>query len=277
MLRADLEQIIQQAIIDCFSDLIVMRLQSRQKRALVLFTATEIGLQPSLVSLQHLREQGWRLDVILAADISKNMAHQIEHEFEITTIAASENLASRYAALLVPTLSLTVAAKSAQAIRDCGASQLLANAFEQGLRVVVATDSCCPDMLRKQVPGFNPSKAYQARLRKHLADLQSYGTELVAAAKLAVTMDKKGAAVTASSSCATPVDGSGADIVTSSAPSLGCGAKGASAARISGPRLFSRSDALQYQNCDLRVAAGVLVTPLAADELRSRNVRLIKE
>ena len=276
MLRADLEQIVQQAIIDCLSDLIVMRLQRRQKRALVLFTATEVGLEPALVSLQHLREQGWCLDVILTSDISNNMALQIERDFEITTIAPSENLASRYAALLVPTLSITVAAKAAQAIRDCGASQLLANAFEQELRVVVATDSCCPDMLRKKLPGFNPSKAYPVRLRQHLADLQSYGTELVAAAKLAVTMDKKGAEVTASS-CTTAVDVSGADIVTGSAPSLGRGVEDASVSRVSDPRLFSRSDAISYQNCDLRIAAGVLVTPLAADELRSRNVRLIKE
>ena len=277
MLKKTLEEIICQALIDCYSDLIVARLQSRQQKALVLFTGSSIGLDQALISLTQLREQGWTLDVVLSPQVDDGMRRQVAREFTIVQWPVGGPLLARYGVLLVPTLSITVAAKTALLIRDSFASQLFASALEQGLRIVAATDACCPVMLSAGPAPFRVADAYQQRMRQHLVALQDYGVTLVSASRLGAAVQK----LTAAGKAGVPSKA----VATRATSCESLKKRTASVARHSSTavklesakRLFSRSDALQYRDCELRLAAGVLVTPLALDELRTRNVRLITE
>lgn len=251
----DLERAVSLAIIDCLADRVVETLQARRTAALALFTGTDIGLRQAETSIRTLRDVGWTFRMVLSAGARKVLTAKRLRAFGASPAPDASSdvdaLLDGCGLLLVPTLSITTAAKVACGIRDSLASRLLARALERGVAVLAASDGCCPDNPERTANGFLVTDAYKARLRSNLEVLQSYGIRLVRAGDLAAAA--RGAPARA-------------------APA----APPASAASAAGKRIFSRSDAMRCRDGELRLGRDVLVTSLAADELRIRNVRLIQ-
>ncbi|MDR3438610.1 flavoprotein [Telmatospirillum sp.] len=253
----DLERAVYQAVIEYLAERVVRKLRDRRKCALALFTGTDLGQRQAVASLQALGDGGWSLRLVLSAGARKVLASERLRELEacgpISSVCDVDALLDGCEQVLVPALSINTAAKVAGGIRDSLASELLARALERGLPVVAASDGCCPDNPERMARGFLVADAYKARLRSNLEALQSYGIRLVRAADLAAAVQGAPART----------------IVGVAARPMGTTGSGEK-------RIFSRSDAVQCREGELRLDHDVLVTPAAADELRVRNVRLIQ-
>jgi hypothetical protein len=139
--------------------------------------------------------------------------------------------------------------------------------------VVAAADGCCPDHQQRIAQGFHVVDAYKERLRANLEALQTYGIHLVRADQLAHAVGQlevavgmraaPGQALTPAPNCASFAAPAIPAVDTGVSPPLG-------------KRVFSRRDALQCRESVFRLARSVLVTSLAADELRVRNIELIR-
>lgn len=268
----ELDQAIFQAILEGLADQVVERLRTRRKTALALFTGTDLGLHQATASIQALRQEGWVLRLVFSAGARSLLTPECLRELEAGTSPAQtagaepdvDALLAGCGRVLVPALSINAAAKVACGVRDCLESRLLARALEQGLTVIAATDGCCPDNPERASGGFLVTDAYRARLRSNLEALRSYGVRLVRA----------GALADAARGTASPrVEPTPAVMVRATASTWQTGAS-----RIKGEKrpIFSRSDAVQCREGELRLDRDVLVTPLAADELHLRNVHLIQ-
>ena len=265
MIGAQLEESIWQAIICCLADRIVASLRARQKTALVLLMATDLGLEQLPNCLGVLRHEGWILRSVLSAQARKTFSAAQLNAAGVDPVADDDAdvdaLLDGCGSVLVPALSINSAAKVACGIRDSLASALLARALERGMTVIAATDGCCPDNPERLAQGFLVSDAYKVRLRANLQALRDFGVRLVPACELASAAQQAGGP-------AAEIRVRAAEAVTMPSASF--------AASAGDRRIFSRSDAVQCQPGELRLGRDVLVTPLAVDELRIRNVRLIQ-
>lgn len=272
MTAAELEQAVIRAIVDLLSDRIVERLRARSRSALVLFTGTELGLAKAAAALAALREDGWDLRAVLSprarplltaerAALLRLGALLDGTRLDGTDDPAEEALFDGRPLLLVPTLTVTTAAKVAAGQRDSLASWLVARALERGVRVVAAFDGCCPDNPARAARGFLVAEPYKALMRANLQTLRSFGVELVPAAGLA-------------RAAGGPATRPAMARLVMAPPVMGSVAAAASAAPAK--RVFGRTDAALWQGDELRVDGSLLVTPAAADELRRRNIRLVE-
>lgn len=279
-----LEQAILDAIVECLADQVVERLQARPKVALALFTGTELGVSEAVKSIAALRDDGWTMRFVFS-----QTAGQLRLRDSLTGVAGDvstgqpggtagdideDALLDGCSVVLVPTLSINSAAKIASGVRDSLPSRLVARALERGMAVVAASDGCCPDNARRIASGFHVAEAYKELMRANLEALQGYGIRLARAEKLAHAVRKVNAAA------AVPVAAQPAPIAPPAVPvatatGMPCAAEREIPA-TTGKRVFSRSDAVQCRERVLRLGRNVLVTSLAADELRVRNIQLIR-
>ena len=264
-----LEQAILDAIVECLADRVVERLQARSNVALALFTGTELGVSEAVKSIEAMRDDGWTMRFAFSETAGQLRLPQLLNGVSAagdasaakpgnTTGEFSEDaLLDGCSVLLVPTLSINSAAKIATGVRDSIPSRLVARALERGITVVAASDGCCPDNLQRIASGFRVAEAYKEQLRANLEALQRYGIRLARAEKLAHAVRKMNVAVVPAVPAVSTIDAGGALVAA-------------------GKRVFSRSDAVQCRESVLRLGRNVLVTSLAADELRVRNIQLIR-
>lgn len=242
-----LEQAVFQAVIECLAERVAERLRAAETRALVLMTGTTLGLTEAAAALHALTGRGWSLKLVLSAGARILLSADHLRLLPLTPLddgADTETLLDGCRLVVAPTLTVTTAAKLAGGVRDSRAAHLLARALEKGIGVVAASDGCCPDNPERARRGFAAPDAYKARLRANLAALKSYGVTLVPARRLA--------------------------------DALGPGAAAAPALPAARGRVFSRADVLGVSGRQVRLAPGVLVTPLAAEEMRIRNIELVQ-
>lgn len=258
MTSLPLEELIRNAIIASLSERVAQTLESQRRAALVVVTDTDIGLGGALDGLQSLRAEGWSLRTVADAGawavIGAARGAVLGLDHPVAADADVDALLDGQSMVLVPALSITIAAKVAAVIRDCLASRILARALERGLPVVAAWNGCCPDNRDRHARGFQVTDAYKARMRANMDALKSYGITMVAARKLGL----------AAGQILTPV----ADARTQPVAVEG--------EHSGGKRVFGRAEAMQCQGPELRLGRDVLVTPLAVEELRHRNIRLVQ-
>ncbi|PTW59000.1 hypothetical protein C8N35_10835 [Breoghania corrubedonensis] len=265
--RARLDAALNRALLDLLSDRIVAALNARARSALVLFSDTELGLEPAVRSLATLVDAGWsfeihrsrqarelvsldRLDALGGAALSpfiRNAGSQNE------TVDAILN---RHALVLMPTLSLPLAARVALGLADDDISSLVAGALERGQRIVAARDGCCPAARERIARGLTGNAAYRDMMAGHLGRLESYGVELTWAARLAATV-----ADTPTTTLAHDPDRNQIAVPT----------------RAPSRRVFGWSEAKVLAGTEIRLGRDVLVTPMAAEELKSRQILLVRE
>ncbi|MBK1664607.1 hypothetical protein CKO38_11310 [Rhodospirillum rubrum] len=284
MTDPDLEEIITQALIECLADRLVEKLRARQKTALVLFTGTDLGLDKALAALRALREADWTLRFVLSTQARRLITSDRLGDFAAQVVdtevdADADALLNGCARVLVPTLSVTTAAKVAGAISDSLASRLLTRALERGLPILGAFDGCCPDNPARLDQGFLVNDAYKARLRANLAALRDYGIGLVPAGRLAAPLLGGTPTAVLGGTPTAVLGGTPAALIPQAAPAAPAVASVVTASPVGtegGKRIFSRSDAVLWRESELRLGRNVLVTPLALEELRSRNITLIQ-
>lgn len=244
-------------LLDLLSDRIIARMggrvQSKTRSALVLFAETDFGLEAALGQLQQLRDAGWAFETVIAPEARPPLKDGVSG-FEGAEIEGKAgDLLDRHTTILVPTLSVSLAAKVALGIADDPLSKILQGGLERGARIIAARDGVCPSGRDRRARGLLPANsAYQAMMSGHLQKLMDYGIELSWAARLAVAVEGD-----------TP-----ASAMPIAAPKL-------IATRTEG--VFGLREARSLDATELHLGHAVIVTPAAAEELRARDIALVRE
>ncbi|PTV93982.1 hypothetical protein C8J27_11032 [Rhodobacter aestuarii] len=229
-------------LIDLLSDKIVAALKARATHGIVLFSDTDLGLEPALSGLEGLRAKGWTMEWQAAPAFRDMLAPRLPF-----AEAPAQVQLVRAGLVLVPTLSLSLAAKVATGIADDPQSALLGEALDRGLRIVAARDGVCPGARDRAARGLTPQNpARRALMSGHLESLAAQGVELCWAARLAHTV-------------------------------LGTQEAAAPAAVAQDTGIFGWQQARAYGAPVLRLGRAVLLTPLAADILAARGIAIERE
>jgi len=251
-----IDAVLDRILLDLLSDRIIARMGGRvpakPRSALLLFAETDFGLEAALGQLQQLRDAGWAFETVIAPEARQSLKDRLAGFGAAEVEGKARDLLDRNTTILVPTLSVSLAAKVALGIADDPLSKILQGGLERGVRIIAARDGVCPNGRDRRARGLLPNAAYQATMSGHLQTLMSYGIELSWAARLAVTVEGDTPA------SATPI----------AAPKL-------VAARTEG--VFGLREARSLEATELRLGHAVIVTPAAAEELRARDIALVRE
>lgn len=243
-------------LLDLLSDRIIARMggrvQAKPRSALLLFADTDFGLEAALGQLQQLHDAGWVFETVVASETRCLLRDRFAGFGAADFEGKAEDLPDRHSTILVPTLSVSLAAKVALGIADDPLSRVLQGGLERGHRIIAARDGVCPNGRDRRARGLLPNSAYQATMSGHLQTLMNYGIELSWAARLATAAE--------GIVYASPVPVAAQRLV---------------AARTEG--VFGLWEARSLEATELHLGHAVIVTPAAAEELRARDIALVRE
>lgn len=243
-------------LLDLLSDRIIARMggrvQAKPRSALVLFAETDFGLEAALGQLHQLHDAGWAFETVIAPEAQCLLKDRLTGFGAAEVEGEAGDLLDNHTTILIPTLGISLAAKVALGIADDPLSKILQGGLERGARIIAARDGVCPNGRDRRARGLLPNAAYQATMSGHLQALMDYGIALSWAARLAVAVEGNTPAA------ATPI----------AAPKL-------IAARTEG--VFGLREARSLNVTELHLGHAVIVTPAAVEELRARDIALVRE
>ena len=182
----DLEKIIRESIqkvfIDYIVDIVIEKLNNYNKKALVIFTGSTLGLEQSLKNIMKLKEDKWDIDIIFSKSASEILNVELIKELlNIDKIYTDENITKTYELvdnnnlILVTQLSVNTSSKIVNCINDNMATNSISYALSKGKNVVASIDGCCPDNEQRNKLNLNNFSIYQKeKLRENLEILKKY-------------------------------------------------------------------------------------------------------
>ncbi len=256
-----------EAFVQILAQRVVEKLLARQKQALVVYTGSNIGEAAALEAMGRLRGEGFTFRVLLSRGASglldvERLRSVLEPE-KLWVEAPEETpeaLTARYDTILVPAMTVHTAAHVAACMADTPASAVILDGLMRGKNVVVNIDGCCPDHAERLKRGFHMAEPLKQALRNNLETLRSFGARLYDRTLRAVGGVQARTAAPAARPEAEPRK-----------------QEGSGQLRLEGRVLSGR----HVQGCPphstLWVPRETLITQLAADEARRRDICIRKE
>lgn len=292
-------------IAQMLAERVVEKLLERQKQALVVYTGSNMGIEPGLACLRTLRQkEGFTYRVLLTRsaagllDVSAIRSALEPEEFWVETPGYSpEVLTARYDTILVPALTVNTAAHVAACMADTPAAAVILDGLMRGKNVVAAVDGCCPDNPQRLQRGFHMTEALKQKLRENKEALKGYGAWLTTSDKLgetalkAITSFSKPVASNTKALDANAFDANAAGATGSNKgkteslkhPETGAAGfkqrsqaqgEGVYHAKLEG-RVFSGMHIKSYpDHATIYVPKRTIVTQLVSDEARRRDIRI---
>ncbi len=257
---------------DELAERVVQKLVERQKRALVVFTGSDMGARSALHSLEGLREEGFTYRALMTRSAAAILgtdpvrAALAPEELWVETPGQSpEVLTTRYDTILVPTLTVNTAAHVANCMADTPAAAIVLDGLMKGKNVVIAVDGACPDAPERARRGFRMTQPLKAALRGNLEKLQAYGARMTTSDRLredalrAIHSFLPGGQAPAEPSGPEPSSGSGHPTIRPA---------------MTGKVLSVKAVNTAPQGAVIIAPKGTIVTALASDEARRRGVTI---
>lgn len=249
---------------------VVEKLLARTKRALVVYTGSDISAGEALAAMGRLRAEGYVFRVLLsqsAAGLLDPEAIRAALEPEELWIGmpgdTPEALTKQYDTIIVPAVTVRTAAHVAACMADTPAAAVILDGLMRGKDVILATDGCCPDHPQRAERGFRMAGPLKQALRGNLETLRAYGARLTTADRLDQTVKRAIAARFPVSASA----GRGFSPRQQAADSI----------RLKGRVIGGRQLAGCPSGSVVWVEPHALITQLAADEARRRGITIQKE
>lgn len=282
MTTEELYQLVAETLARMLAERVMEKLVARQKRALVVYTGSNIGVAPALESMRRLKAEGFTFRVLMSRSAARILdtdairAALEPEEFWVDQPGDTpEALTARYDTIVVPALTVHTAAHVASCMADTPAAAVILDGLMRGKNVIAAVDGCCPDNSERAARGFHMAPPLKQRLRDNIETLRSYGAHVTTADQL---WEKTMRAVQPSWSSGTPAQQPGLD----SAPQQS--APRPEPARSFGHEVCFEGKLLSVRNLIhypshtvLRVPRDTMVTQFAIDEARRRGIQIHKE
>lgn len=220
------------------------------KRALVLFTGALLGFETAVEQLRRLRDAGVELDYLQTPSAKRILDQDVIAGLGMQEV--SNKLVAAHQVLVVPTLTVNIAAKVSHGIGDCLASNLMAEFIMADRPVVAVRNAACPDSADKLSWFPKMPAGYAARLRANLTELAGFGVRLCDADAMS------DAVLSCWGVCPAPV--------TTSPSAITCR-----------QRLISDTDIRGLPaKSTLRVLPTATLTPLAADSAARLGIQIVR-
>ncbi len=254
-------------------------IDSSPRRVLMLFSGASTGFVVGKEAIRRLADSSHKLTVVL----TPSAAHIIT-EANIRQAGADDivppgtwvdapGLVKQSDLVLVPTLSMNLAARLALGLMDSLISTLVIGSLLAGKPVVAVQDGADPNGNAGLVFGATRggAPALRAKLADHLKTLASYGVELVSEGDFLVTVERR----LLTRAVAQPPNGD-----RKPQPSFMLGGKSPAIETLSNSRgktnFVTEADLLMLQpGSVLRLAPGSRLTPLADDTAKRLNLQLV--
>lgn len=175
---------IDENLVQQITRLVVQKIMNLQKKVLVVYTNTDKNAGFALESLQNLKTQGFKYDVLMSRNAYEIYdIEAIKNKIQPDNLWVEcnqkriEELSLEYDLILVPALTVGAAACLAACMTNDDATNVILHALMYGKKVVIFIDGCCPDCLSKD-SRFNIAEPLKQKLKENLKVLQSYGARL---------------------------------------------------------------------------------------------------
>ncbi len=164
--------------------MVVAEVTAAQARpgTLALFTGALLGFEDAVASLQRLVESGYVIDYVQTESAQRILDQELITSAGLK--APDPGLVRSHEVLVLPTMTVNLAAKVAHGIGDCLASNVTAEFIMSGKPVIASIAGVCPDSPEKQGWFPNMPAGYQAMLRRTLETLRGFGVHLTRPEKL---------------------------------------------------------------------------------------------
>ncbi|SHJ25745.1 Flavoprotein [Geosporobacter subterraneus DSM 17957] len=180
-------------VLDKIVNEVLIRLQNRPKRALILFTGASIGFPDAIEQLKILIEDGWQFKVLLSnsaeyvltqALVQKEL--NIEEIYLESSVTSMKSLYADTDCIIIPTLTFNTAVKISLGIADTLVTNIVAHAIMEDIPILAAKDACdLENPIRRQLGMNKIPNTYLNMAADYLKTLSSYGIKLVDAVSIA--------------------------------------------------------------------------------------------
>lgn len=278
------EQHVHRIVTQILAERVVQKLLERQKQALVVYTGSNMGIEPGLECLRTLRrEDGFTYRVLLTRSAAELLdvpairsALEPEELWIETPGDSPEALTARYDTILVPAMTVNTAAHVAACMADTPAAAIILDGLMRGKNVIVAADGCCPDNPERMRRGFHMTEALKNKLRENKNALREFGAFLTTSDGLRETAKKAVLSFASAPGKQQPdTQAHGQEPLAQAAGRPESkSAKGVYQAKLEG-RVFSGKHIRSYpDHAVILVPKGTIVTQLVSDEARRRDIRI---
>ena len=281
------EQHVHRIVTQILAERVVQKLLERQKQALVVYTGSNMGIEPGLECLRKLRrEEGFTYRVLLTRSAAELLdtsvirsALEPEELWVGTPGDSPEALTARYDTILVPAMTVNTAAHVAACMADTPAAAIILDGLMRGKNVIVAVDGCCPDNPERIRRGFRMTEALKNKLRENKDALKDFGALLTTSEHLGETVQKAITSFTPAGASVKPEPRMQAE----SRPEPNIQAKSGTKAKVNAGmyqavlegRVFSGKHIKSYpDHATILVPKRTIITQLASDEARRRGIRI---
>nr|WP_321456943.1 hypothetical protein [uncultured Cohaesibacter sp.] len=273
----DLSRIITSVLVEIISEKIVERLSAMKRKALVLFDLSDYGLGDAIQQLNKLHGDGWSLEIAGTNEalgaIPSTFPGQALAVPQLTwnvvdaasPMSALAPMLSRNTLLILPNLSQTSAAKVANGIADDVPSRAMVAALEAGKKIVVGKNGCCPACRDRDGSVFLANDAYRSMMISNLEKLDAFGVQLSLAPKLSEVVNRSVKPLMLGPQ--SKQSAQGLPVLKPQTPKI---------ATAESKSVFGWRDAKFVSGSTVNLAQSVIITPLALEELRARNISVIR-
>lgn len=154
--------------------------------AVVLLSGASISFDEAIAQMRTISDAGVRLDFVQTRSAERVLDQEVVRSLGMTPRADSP--VGNHSMLIVPMMTVNLAAKVACGIAEDEATNLFAQFIQSGRPIVAVRDACCPDSAGRRSIYPQIPEGYRRRLIDNLKALDSYGVHLVNADQLAQTV-----------------------------------------------------------------------------------------
>lgn len=287
----ELKEIVLSVLADYIADQVVARLNAEKKKAVILFTGSLAGADDMPEMLASLVSQGWELKAVLSREAETLLpTEELRHIlpsgsiFTEPEIRQLRQLIDQRPFLLIPALTVNMAAKIACCIADDPISNAVAYGIGRGKQILACVDGCCPDRKALLPGGYHAPEPYREQMRSNMTTLARYGIWLTNIRSLPDEAERQFTKLIRSGSPSWRDPTATASAVPqrriwqeSGAAAELQSAQTAAITDLRGLRVVGKGDVLSCgQGGSLLVNREAVITQVAADEIKRQSIELVK-
>ncbi|CEI72792.1 MULTISPECIES: flavoprotein [Romboutsia] len=183
---------VESVVIDYIVEKVFEKLESYNKKLLVVFTGASIGFKDAFKCIKMLQDRGFKLTIVLSNGALNVFNENLIKEFfkveKVIKEDDNENIISlvkENTIIMIPTLTVNTCSKIANGINDNIATNIISYSLINGKKVIASINGCCPDN-EERISIFkdNMSNSYKDLLRNNIKKLKDYNIILTTSVNL---------------------------------------------------------------------------------------------